>query len=87
MDKIRSDRKEYVVSEIKRKWNDVLFDSACCYDDGALALTFCVCTNIGRSTLVTVVFEKNDTCSGLLERLNERIAWTFASAHFAINVR
>ena len=86
MNKILSNRKEYVVGEVKQKWNDVLFDSACSYDDGALALTFCVYTEIDRSTLVTVVFEKNDTCSGVLERLNERIAWTFASAHFTDNV-
>ena len=78
--------KEYIVEEVKRKWNDVLFDSVCCYDDGAIALTFCVCTNIGRSTLVTVVLEHNDTCDTVLDRLNERIAWTFASAHFTYHV-
>ena len=73
--------KSFIVENVHEKWNDVLFDSACPYSDGALCLAFCVCVDHGVNTIVSVIIECKDDYYDALERLNERIAWTFASEH------
>lgn len=73
--------KSFIVENVHEKWNDVLFDSACPYSDGALGLTFCVCVDHGVNTIVSLIIERKDDYYDALERLNERIAWTFASEH------
>lgn len=87
MTRVQKEWKDFVVSEVKKKWNDVFFDSCCVYDDGAMALCFGVSTGCGMVTLVSAVIEKGETGRDIMERLNERIAWTFASAHFTNNVQ
>ena len=64
-----------------RPYDRALFDSACPYSDGALCLAFCVCVDHGVNTIVSVIIECKDDYYDALERLNERIAWTFASEH------
>lgn len=81
MTRKQEDIKSFIVENVHEKWNDVLFDSVCPYSDGALGLTFCVCVDHGVNTIVTVIIERNDDYHDVLERLNERIAWTFASEH------
>lgn len=81
MTRTQEEIKSFIVKNVHEKWNDVLFDSACPYSDGALGLTFCVCVDHGVNTIVSVIIERKDYCYEVLERLNERIAWTFASEH------
>lgn len=73
--------KSFIVKNVYEKWNEVLFDSACPYSDGSLGLTFCVCVDYGVNIIVSVIIERKDDYYDALERLNERIAWTFASEH------
>lgn len=73
--------KSFIVENVYEKWNDVLFDSACPYSDGSLGLMFCVCVDHGVNIIVAVIIERKDDYCDALERLNERIAWTFASEH------
>lgn len=81
MTRTQEEIKSFIVKKVHEKWNDVLFDSACPYSDGALGLAFCVCVDYGVNTIVSVIIERKDYCYDALERLNERIAWTFASEH------
>lgn len=81
MTRTQEEIKSFIVGKVHEKWNDVLFDSVCPYSDGALGLTFCVCIDHGVNTIVSVIVERKDYCCDALERLNERIAWTFASEH------
>lgn len=81
MTRTQEEIKSFIVEKVHEKWNGVLFDSACPYSDGALGLTFCVCVDYGVNTIVSVIIERKDDCYGVLERLNERIAWTFAAEH------
>lgn len=75
------EKKEYIGREIKRKWNDVLLDSCCIYSDGAIAFCICVSDENGLNSFVSDVMQKNETPEEIVERLNNRIAWTFASGH------
>lgn len=75
------EKKEYIGREIKRTWNDVLLDNCCIYSDGAMAFCLCVSTGNGVNSFVSDVMQKNETLEEIVERLNNRIAWTFASEH------
>jgi len=81
MTRTQEEIKSFIVKNVHEKWDDVLFDSGCPYSDGSLGLTFCVCVNNGVNIIVAVIIERKDDCYDVLERLNERIAWTFASEH------
>ena len=52
--------KSFIVENVHEKWNDVLFDSAFPYSDGALGLTFCVCVDHGVNTIVPIIIERKD---------------------------
>lgn len=82
MTRTQEEIKSFIVKNVHERWNDVLFDSACPYSDGALGLTFCVCADNGVNIITGIVIERKDDCHDVLERINERIAWTFASKHF-----
>ena len=81
MKELQEYRKNYVLEKVREKWNNVLLDSMCPYDDGALALVFAVCVNFKTLKLVTLVLEHNSDLDESVENINERIAWAFASEH------
>lgn len=81
MERTVEEKKEYIGREIKRTWNDVLLDNCCIYSDGAMAFCLCVSAGNGVNSFVSDVMQKNETPEEIVERLNNRIAWTFASEH------
>lgn len=86
MTKLQRDIKESVNIEVHKKWNDVLFDSYCEYSDGSFAMMFCVCIGYGKNEVISVIIERYDSLDTIMVRLNDRIAWAFASAHFVNHV-
>ena len=81
MNGLQEYRKNYVVQRVREKWVNVLLDSVCPYDDGALALVFAVCVNFKTLKLVTLILERDSDLDKSVENINERIAWAFASEH------
>lgn len=81
MNGLQEYRKNHVVQKVHERWKDVLLDSACLYDDGAVALVFAVPVNTDICKLVTLVLERDSGLDKSVENINERIAWAFASEH------
>lgn len=81
MNKVEKRWKDFVVEAIKKRWNDVLFDGCCVYSDGAMALCFCVTIESGKNVFISDVLEIGESGTDIIDRLNNRIAWTFASEH------
>ena len=82
MTKLQEYKEKAVTYRVRAKWENVLLDSVCPYDDGSLCLTFAVCINCKTVKLVTLVIESYDfDLDNAIKILDERIAWTFASEH------
>lgn len=81
MNGLQEYRKNYVLQKVRETWSNVLLDSICPYDDGAIALVFAVCINFNRIKIVTLVIERNADLDQSVGIINERIAWAFASEH------
>lgn len=81
MNGLQEYRKNYVLQKVRETWSNVLLDSICPYDDGAIALVFAVCINFNTIKMVTLVIERNADLEQSVGIINERIAWAFASEH------
>ncbi len=81
MNGLQEYRKNYVLQKVRETWSNVLLDSICPYDDGAIALVFAVCVNFNTIKMVTLVIERNADLDQSVGIINERIAWAFASEH------
>lgn len=82
MTKLQEYKKKAVAYRVRTKWENVLLDSACPYDDGSICLTFAVCVNFKTLKLVTIVIERYDfDLDRAIKIIDERIAWAFASEH------
>lgn len=81
MNGLQEYRKNYVLQKVRETWSNVLLDSICPYDDGAIALVFAVCVNFNTIKIVTLVIERNADLDQSVGIINERIAWAFASEH------
>lgn len=81
MNGLQEYRKNYVLQKVRETWSNVLLDSICPYDDGAIALVFAVCVNFNTIKMVTLVIERNADLDQSVGNINERIAWAFASEH------
>lgn len=81
MNGLQEYRKNYVLQKVRETWSNVLLDSICHYDDGAIALVFAVCVNFNTIKMVTLVIERNADLDQSVGIINERIAWAFASEH------
>jgi hypothetical protein len=81
MNGLQEYRKNYVLQKVRETWTNVLLDSTCPYDDGAIVLVFAVCVNFNTIKMVTLVIERNADLDQSAEIINERIAWAFASEH------
>lgn len=82
MTKIQEYKEKAVAYRVKSKWQNVLLDSFCPYDDGSIGLTFAVCVNCKTVKLVTIVIECYDfDLDKVIKTIDERIAWAFASEH------
>ena len=81
MNGLQEYRKNYVLQKVRETWSNVLLDSICPYDDGAIALVFAVCVNFNTIKMVTLVIERNVNLDQSVGIINERIAWAFASEH------
>lgn len=81
MNGLQEYRKNYVLQKVRETWSNVLLDSICPYDDGAIALVFAVCVNFNTIKMVTLVIERNANLDQSVGTINERIAWAFASEH------
>lgn len=81
MNGLQEYRKNHVLQKVRETWNNVLLDSICPYDDGAIALVFAVCVNFNTIKMVTLVIERNADLDQSVGIINERIAWAFASEH------
>lgn len=81
MNGLQEYRKNYVLQKVRETWSNVLLDSICPYDDGAIALVFAVCVNFNTIKMVTLVIERNADLEQSVGIINERIAWAFASEH------
>ena len=81
MNGLQEYRKNYVLQKVRETWSNVLLDSICPYDDGAIALVFAVCVNFNTIKMVTLVIERNADLDQSVGIINERIAWAFASEY------
>lgn len=81
MNGLQEYRKNYVLQKVRETWSNVLLDSICPYDDGAIALVFAVCVNFNTIKMVTLVIERNADLDQSVGIINERIAWAFAFEH------
>lgn len=81
MNGLQEYRKNHVLQKVRETWSNVLLDSICTYDDGAIALVFAVCVNFNTIKMVTLVIERNADLDQSVGIINERIAWAFASEH------
>lgn len=81
MNGLQEYRKNHVLQKVRETWSNVLLDSICPYDDGAIALVFAVCVNFNTIKMVTLVVERNADLDQSVGIINERIAWAFASEH------
>ena len=81
MNGLQEYRKNYVLQKVRETWSNVLLDTICPYDDGAIALVFAVCVNFNTIKMVTLVIERNADLDQSVGIINERIAWAFASEH------
>lgn len=81
MNGLQEYQKTYVLQKVRETWSNVLLDSICPYDDGAIALVFAVCVNFNTIKMVTLVIERNADLDQSVGIINERIAWAFASEH------
>lgn len=81
MNGLQEYRKNYVLQKVRETWSNVLLDSICPYNDGAIALVFAVCVNFNTIKMVTLVIECNADLDQSVGIINERIAWAFASEH------
>lgn len=81
MNGLQEYRKNYVLQKVRETWSNVLLDSICPYNDGAIALVFAVCVNVNTIKMVTLVIERNADLDQSVGIINERIAWAFASEH------
>lgn len=81
MNGLQEYRKNHVLQKVRETWSNVLLDSICPYDDGAIALVFAVCVNFNTIKMVTLVIERNADLDQSVGIINERIAWAFASEH------
>ena len=81
MNGLQEYQKNYVLQKVCETWSNVLLDSICPYDDGAIALVFAVCVNFNTIKMVTLVIERNADLDQSVGIINERIAWAFASEH------
>lgn len=81
MNGLQEYRKNHVLQKVRETWSNVLLDSICLYDDGAIALVFAVCVNFNTIKMVTLVIERNADLDQSVGIINERIAWAFASEH------
>jgi hypothetical protein len=81
MNGLQEYRKNYLLQKVRETWSNVLLDSICPYDDGAIALVFAVCVNFNTIKMVTLVIERNANLDQSVGIINERIAWAFASEH------
>lgn len=81
MNVLQEYQKNYVLQKVRETWSNVLLDSICPYDDGAVALVFAVCVNFNTIKMVTLVIERNADLDQSVGIINERIAWAFASEH------
>jgi len=81
MNGLQEYRKNYVLQKVRETWSNVLLDSICPYDDGAIALVFAVCVNFNTIKMVTLVIERNPDLDQSVGIINECIAWAFASEH------
>lgn len=79
MNGLQEYQKNYVLQKVRETWSNVLLDSICPYDDGAIALVFAVCVNFNTIKMVTLVIERNADLDQSVGIINERIAWAFAS--------
>lgn len=60
MTKLQEYKEKAVAYRVRTKWENVLLDSACPYDDGSICLTFAVCVNYKTLKLVKIVIERYD---------------------------
>lgn len=81
MNGLQEYRKNYVLQKVRETWSNVLLDSICPYDDGAIVLVFAACVNFNTIKMVTLVIERNADLDQSVGIINERIAWAFASEH------
>ena len=82
MTKLQEYKEKAVAYRVRTKWENVLLDSACPYDDGSICLTFAVCVNFKTLKLVKIVIESYDfDLDRAIKIIDERIAWAFASEH------
>lgn len=81
MNELQEYRKNYVLQKVRETWSNVLLDSICPYDDGAIVLVFAVCVNFNTIKMVTLIIERNADLDQSVGIINERIAWAFASEH------
>ena len=82
MTKLQEYKEKAVAYRVRTKWENVLLDSACPYDDGSICLTFAVCVNFKTLKLVKIVIERHDfDLDRAIKIIDERIAWAFASEH------
>lgn len=82
MTKLQEYKEKAVAYRVRTKWENVLLDSACPYDDGSICLTFAVCVNSKTLKLVKIVIECYDfDLDRAIKIIDERIAWAFASEH------
>lgn len=81
MNGLQEYRKNYVLQKVRETWSNVLLDSICPYDDGAIALVFAVYVNFNTIKMATLVIERNADLDQSVGIINERIAWAFASEH------
>ena len=82
MTKLQEYKEKAIAYRVRTKWENVLLDSICPYDDGSIGLTFAVCVNYKTVKLVTVVIERYDfDLDSAIKIIDERIAWAFAFEH------